>query len=128
MERPELGLTDNLQVQIELRGLPQTLTLQLPEEADVGEVRLAFDNNLNRGVRSTPGLFVAPELVKDYRVEVRAAAGEWRVVAEAQGNTQRHRVHRFAACRASAVRLVVLATNGGPEARVYEVRIYPPGA
>lgn len=104
-------------------GMPASLTLELGEPADVAEVRLTFDNNLGRGVRSTPPLFVAPELVRDYTVEL-LAGGQWQTVVQEIANRRRHRVHRFDPHRAEAVRLTVTATNGAPEARVYEVRIY----
>jgi FAD-dependent oxidoreductase family protein len=104
-------------------GLPQTLTLELAGPATVSEVRIAFDNNLGRITRSTPPLYVAPELVKDYRVEVRSG-GEWRTVVEVESNRHRHRVHRFEPVPADALRLVALSTNGAPEARIYEVRVY----
>ncbi|MHB0874803.1 MAG: hypothetical protein ACYC5O_02040, partial [Anaerolineae bacterium] len=41
-----------------------------------------------------------------------------------RGNHQRRRRHEFATVRTTALRLTVLATNGAPSARVYEVRAY----
>jgi hypothetical protein len=35
--------------------------------------------------------------------------------------------HRFERLQADALRLNVLATNGAPSARVYEVRVYDEG-
>ena len=108
-------------------ALPQTLTLELADNSTVAEIRLAFDNNLGRISRSTPPLYVAPELVRDYALKARCG-GRWRTVAEVEGNRRRHRVHRFDPVTADAVRLLVRATNGAPQARVYEVRIYGPAA
>jgi hypothetical protein len=104
------------------KGLPQSLTIRLAGEEDVGEVRLTFDNNLGRNVRSTPPLFVAPELVRDYRVEL-CVGDEWISAFEEQENRRRHRVHRFAPRTASAVRVTVLAA-ACDQARIYEVRVY----
>jgi hypothetical protein len=42
------------------------------------------------------------------------------------GNFQRRRIHDFPPTEATKVRLDVLATNGAPTARVYEVRVYGP--
>jgi len=39
-------------------------------------------------------------------------------------NYQRHRQHRFKPITTSRLRLEVSATNGSPEARVYEIRVY----
>jgi hypothetical protein len=43
-------------------------------------------------------------------------------------NYQRRRVHSFEVVNADQFRLTVLATNGVPEARVYEVRVYLDGS
>lgn len=66
----------------------------------------------------------APEMVKDYDVEVRLG-GKWEKVAEVRGNYQRQRVHELGKpMSADAVRVVVKATHGAPRAQVYEVRAY----
>ena len=67
------------------------------------------------------------ECVRDYRVLVEGETGGWREVAEVAGNYHRRRVHRFEEVSARRVRIEVLATNGSPSARIYEVRIYREG-
>jgi len=64
-----------------------------------------------------------PETVRDYRVEVETDDG-WMPVARVSGNYQRRRVHDFESCVTSAVRVVVEATNGDEQARVFELRAY----
>ncbi len=123
--RPEVW--PNLWISDPESALPQTLTLRLARPADISEVRLTFDSNLGRNLRGTPGSFVDPHLVRDYRVEL-GLNGRWEPVIAERANRRRHRVHDFAARRADAARLVVESTNGMPQARVYEVRLYgPPG-
>jgi hypothetical protein len=48
----------------------------------------------------------------------------YKEVARVSGNYNRRRIHRFDPISASRVRLVVEATNGVKEARLYEIRIY----
>lgn len=119
--RPEV--MPNLWMSAPGRPMPQSLILAWPTPIRISEVRLTFDNNLGRNIRGTPGNFVAPELVRDYRVEVRTG-GRWNLVVEVAGNRRRHVVHRIEPVEGDALRLVVLATNGAAEARVYEVRVY----
>jgi hypothetical protein len=118
--RPEQAA--NLWISDRAAGLPQQVTLTLEKAAEIGEVRLAFDNNLGRITRSTPPLYVAPELVRDYRVEL-LCGGQWVEAVSVTGNRHRHRVHRFEPRRASAARLTLTAAGCG-EARVYEIRLY----
>lgn len=73
--------------------------------------------------RVTLPLYRYPDCVKDYSIECRLG-GSWRTVAEARENYFRRRVHRFEPVRSDRLRLTVLATNGAPAARVYEVRVY----
>jgi len=47
-----------------------------------------------------------------------------RGITVVKDNYQRHRQHRFKPITTSRLRLEVSATNGSPEARVYEIRVY----
>ncbi|SDK21898.1 FAD-dependent oxidoreductase [Streptomyces indicus] len=103
------------------------LRLDWGSPVTVGQVRLVFDddvdeylNNLHR--HRTP-YEVMPELVADYRVEA-LREGAWHPVAEVTGNRRRHRIHDFPAVRTTALRVVVGATHGAPEARIVAVRAY----
>lgn len=104
-------------------GQPLPQSIELAWEIPVGfnRVELMFDTNMNRRNRSA--LFRYPECVKDYRIEVREG-GVWRTLHEEQGNYMRRRVHDVPPVTADRLRLIVLATNGVPDARIYEVRVY----
>lgn len=65
---------------------------------------------------------VLPQLVADYRVEVQDDDGSWRTVARERANRRRRQVHRWEPVATRALRLVVEATNGVPEARVVSLR------
>ena len=110
----------------------ELLTLALGQEAPVGQVRLTFDSNLNRAVKITLSAKriaqqqVGPpaELVRDYEVVL---LREGREVARrrVEGNYQRLNVLSFPGrplCDSIAIR--VTATNGFPNARIFEVRAY----
>lgn len=102
----------------------------------LGEVVLVFDTGLHRLLTlSQADGYTAkmlwgrpqPETVRDYHLEARVGAA-WVRVAEATGNHQRRAVHRLEApVEATALRLVVTATNGLDHARVCEIRAYAPG-
>lgn len=102
-------------------SLPQWIRLDLAEAAEVHEVRLTFDSDLefNAWLHRQ-----AEEMVKDYVLEGSADGENWHVLANERGNFQRHRVHRFPPQHLKAVRLTVKATHGAPEANVFEIRIY----
>jgi len=104
--------------------LPQSIELAWGSGVTFDRVEVIFDTNMNRRNRSA--LFRYPECVKDYRIEARVG-GLWHVLHEETGNYMRRRVHDVPATTADRIRLTVLATNGVPEARVYEVRVYNVG-
>jgi hypothetical protein len=85
------------------------------------ELTLSASAHANKGIIRAP----QPETVKDYAVQYRPADGkEWVELAAVSGNHQRLRRHDFKPVEASAVRLVITATNGDKFARVFEVRCY----
>ena len=52
------------------------------------------------------------------------SSSEVRLYPEGRDNYMRRCSHRFDSVSADALRLNVLATNGAPSARVYEIRVY----
>ena len=120
--RPEEGKSSNLWVSDPAAGLPQELTVELPEPAEIAQIDVRFDTRLDELYFDAP----PTECVRDYTIEVRTD-GKWRQVHAEEGNYHRHRIHDIAPVRGDAVKLSVQATNGAPSARVYEVRAYPPG-
>lgn len=109
-------------------SLPATLALRLPVARTLREIHLTFDSGFARELILTPSDHLTkrtirgpqPETVRHYRVKI-----DGRVVVEETGNYLRKRVHRLPEpVTGSVVELEVLATNGHPAARVFEVRLY----
>jgi len=117
ISRPEAGA--NLWMSDPKESFPQWIELTFPTPQEINTVYLTFDTNLDRLVRSGH----APECVRDYRLLVHDGS-RYHEVARVVGNYQRRCIHRFDSILAHRVRLVVEATNGAKEARVYEIRIY----
>jgi hypothetical protein len=111
--------------------LPAHLELTWREAVKVREVHLTFDTGFARPLAHTQYDDLAakmvrgpqPETVRDYDLLARLG-GAWRLLLQARGNYQRKRVHAVDASGIEALRVAVLATNGVPEARVFEVRVY----
>src|SRR5262245_31563266 len=102
-------------------GLPAWLELQFPSTQQFNTIQLTFDTDANR--RVTLPLFRYPDCVRDYRLEY-LDGGQWKTIVDVKENYVRRRVHRFDTVRSDRIRLQVMATNGAPSARVYEVRVY----
>ena len=67
---------------------------------------------------------VMPSLVKAYRLLYLDGAGDWREIARADGNYQRHRTHQVEMPKTRAIRLEILGTNGLDRSQVYSIRAY----
>ncbi len=115
-----------------LRPEGETLTLRLPAPAGVSSLRLTFDPDLSeercisisRAILEKQPAGIAKELVRDYdAVALRGGRPVW--TREVRGNFQRLNVLDLPApVEADEIRIRVLATNGAPDAHVFEVRIY----
>lgn len=110
------------------------LDLSWPAARKISQVQLTFDTGFQRQLfltanptywRQDSQRQPQPETVRDYAVQVRKK-GEttFTTVAEVKGNYQRLNRVRFAPVEAEAVRILVTATNGIEEARIFEVRCY----
>jgi hypothetical protein len=110
----------------------ETLTIKLQSPSKVGQVRLTFDSNLNRPTKITLSekrraeqqVGVPVELVKDYQV-ILSLDGKPVAKQTVADNYQRHNIIRFEqqpVCDQVTVRII--KTNGYPNARVFEVRVY----
>lgn len=120
--RPESQ--SNLWVSDPSQSLPQHLDLEFGQPVEFDAIYLTFDTNLD--IRLLNQIGPMPQCVRDYALYYRE--GEtWIKILEESGNHQRRRIHRFAPVTGSALRLEVLATNGAPSARVYEIRVYREG-
>ncbi|MCC6142696.1 MAG: FAD-dependent oxidoreductase [Candidatus Hydrogenedentes bacterium] len=108
------------------------IELQWEAPQKIAQVQLVFDSGFHRpltlteqaGYQARMHSGPQPETVRDYRVEYRGSDGSYVRVADVTGNYQRLRRHRFAPVETDRIRLTVTATNGNPEARVFEIRCY----
>ncbi|MFS0724057.1 FAD-dependent oxidoreductase [Paenibacillus sp. 1P07SE] len=109
-------------------GEPAWLQYDWRSPVSLRTVQLVFNDDVNEDLinlhhHRTP-FEAIPELVKDYRLEVRIGDA-WVTIAEVTDNYKRKRNHTLAEeVRADALRLVIEATNGCPRAEVVEVRAY----
>lgn len=110
----------------------EMLTVKLAEEAEIRQIRLTFDPNLSeercisvsKAFIDKEPLGVDRELVKDYRVQV---LDKGTVVWETRVKDNYQRLNILdlpEKMQADEVRLTVTATNGDPDARVFEIRVY----
>ena len=114
-----------------LQNGPATLTLKLPEEKALSQLRITFDSNLSRSIM--PSITrkamehqvktLPRELVKDYDVQFLRQGS---VVLEKSicGNGQRLNIHKLDGLCCDEVRITVRETYGHDAARTYEVRLY----
>jgi hypothetical protein len=106
---------------------PAWIELRWPKPQRIRTVEITFDTGFKRQLTLSAqdsqnvNLLRAPqpETVRDYRVLCGA-----RTVAEVKGNFQRKRRHDFDAVETDTVRVEVAATNGDPDARIFEIRCY----
>lgn len=116
-----------------IRDGGETLTLRFEKEAEVAQVRLTFDSNLNRPKKITLSakrmaeqqVGVPEELVKDFRVRL-LRGGETVAEKAVCENHLRHVVVDFAPHSCDAAEILITGTNGWENARVFEVRAYGP--
>lgn len=103
------------------QALPAWLELKFPAATRMDTVQITFDTDTNRRIKLP--LFRYPECVKRY--EIAAAQGAaWKTLVAEDDNYSRRRVHRFDAVISNRLRIRMIETNGAPQARVYEVRVY----
>lgn len=109
----------------------EVLTLALAAPAKVKTVQLTLDSNFDlekkitlssrRQKQQVTG--IPAELLRDFDVML-CRNGETVAVQQVRGNYQRLCRLQFEGVECDAVKLRALATNGTPDARVFEVRIY----
>lgn len=109
-------------------GLPAWLELRWPESMGLGEIHITFCTGLHRELTLTPSDRVTaktvrgpqPETVRDYNILL-----DGKTVLEVRGNYQRKRKHVLDhKVSAKNLRIDILASNGLPAARVFEIRAY----
>jgi len=110
-------------------GLPLWCEIELAQATELSEIRVTWGLNLCRTWPQMGPFFRAPELARDYRIEVELDDGRILPWADVRGNYHRLRVHeRPEGLRGSirTLRVTVEATNGAPYVELAEVRAYCP--
>jgi hypothetical protein len=109
-------------------ALPASLHLEWPAPVNLSEIHLTFCTGLDRELTLTPSDGITskmvrgpqPETVRDYDIVL-----DGKIVLQVRGNFQRKRRHVLdRKISARSLRLEVLASNGLPAARVFEIRAY----
>ncbi|WP_053205034.1 FAD-dependent oxidoreductase [Jiangella muralis] len=111
-------------------GLPAWLRLTWESPVTIGRVELIGDDDIDEDLinlhRHRTPFPVPPPLVRDYVVEA-LVDGAWVSVAAVTENRKRRRVHELSSpVTCTALRVVVTATNGAPDAHVVALRAYAP--
>jgi len=113
-------------------GAEPWIALEFERPQRIAEVQITFDTGFDRmltlsaqdSVNRTIIRGPQPETVRDYVLEARRPGGDWVELESVTGNFYRLRRHRFAPLEVTALRVRVRATNGAPEARIFEIRCY----
>ena len=119
----------NLWISDSSKSLPQTLQLDFTEPTTCNTVQLTFDTDLNTNIYlpapwGTVGDGDRSVCVKDYDIYGYTPDEQEILLVSCRGNYQRHRIHRFDSTQVKKILVRVLATNGDPSARIYEIRCY----
>lgn len=108
---------------------PEWIQLQWEQEQTLAELHLTFNDDVNEDLvnlhhHRTP-FAIIPELVRNYRIEIRSADGGWNEIVRGTDNRRRKVVHRLPEpVRADSLRVVIESTNGGLHAEIVEIRAY----
>ncbi len=109
------------------------IALEWDAPQTISHVQICFDSGFSRELTLSENQWVRtrittgpqPETVRDYALQYwDDNHGDWKTIVEIAGNYQRLRRHHFPAVETKKLRLQITATNGDPEARVYEIRCY----
>ena len=92
---------------------------------ELSEVRLVFDSDLNRQEKNitalrfldTPDLQIPETLVRRFRLEIRAADGNWQIVGEYDNHQRLRRIP--VSGRVLGVKCTILATGSGRPERIF---------
>ncbi len=114
-----------------IREQGETVTLNLEAPAILSRIHLTFDPNLSRPTKITLSekrqkqqqIGIPVELVKDYSVEL-WNQGQKVFEKKICGNHQRRNILFLEPTKCDCICVTVYATNGLPDARIFEVRAY----
>jgi hypothetical protein len=110
---------------VSAQGLPQWLYLKWDRPRNISLVQLRFDTDLDQGYSNLwakYGANTVPSCVRDYRISA-LVGRRVKPLETVRGNYQRLR-ECHARVKTTALRIEILATNGDPRAKIYEVRVY----
>ncbi|WP_314146871.1 FAD-dependent oxidoreductase [uncultured Leifsonia sp.] len=111
----------------DLREAPESISLTWEQPVTIGSVRIVFNDDVDEDLvnlhHHRTDFEVVPELVTDYRVEVRVD-GHWVTAAEVSGNRHRHRIHDLEPVAADALRVTACATGGARVVTVSAIKAY----
>ncbi len=108
--------------------LPAWIELSWPRTLAIHEIHLTFDSGFQRELILSASEHASrhvlrgpqPELVRDYKILV-----DGLLVLEVRDNFLRKRIHRLKqAVHGRVLRIHVDASNGTPDARLFEIRVY----
>ena len=102
-------------------GLPQSIEIDFPKTYKINTIYMTFDTHLDipEHSRTVP----EPECVRDYVIYYKSLGKKIKLL-EQRNNYYRRRIHRFQEIECDGISIEILSTNGAPNARVFEVRIY----
>lgn len=119
MTRPEVNT--NLWISDPDQNFPQHICISWDDEVVIDHVETTFDSQLSGWIWE--GSF--PLVARDYTIETQdSETGAWIKQCSITGNSLRRRVHTFAPTSTKSLRVTIVATNGGPTARIIEIRAY----
>ncbi len=126
VNRPERWT--NLWVSQPLQGREEFLKFSWPNPVQIARIDLTFDGQSDANVIWPPplGVFgreILPTLVKRYDVQVRQN-DSWLTVLAEDNNYRQHRIHRVGPYTADGLNIRFWETNGVPEIRIFNIRVY----
>lgn len=126
VNRPERWT--NLWVSQPVGNRPEYLEFSWPSPVQIDRIDLTFDGQSDVNIIWPPplGIFgceTLPTIVKRYDVQVRQNDSRLTIFAE-DHNYRQHRIHRFEPCTTDSLKIRFFETNGVPEIRIFNVRIY----
>lgn len=116
----------NLWISDPAKSLPQSVSLAFEKTVLFNTVLVSFDTNLDAHAAHKTEFWRAPQSARHWRL-LAQVHGVWQQVYEETNNYHRRCTARFNKVAATALKLEILSTNGGPtdqQARVYEIRVY----
>lgn len=127
ISRPEKWT--NLWISDETKSLPQRIELVFNRIELIRTIVINFDSDLTKNIYlpapwGVSGNGDMPTCVKDYDILAKTKDG-WETLFEIRENYLRHRKHIIAdPVRTGRIAVKILATNGDPTARIYDIKCY----